>query len=143
MLGLMVVLSSCKDKEEDTPEVYVSFASKIIGSWELVSSTDNNTQSTTSYPESIDPLVITFQSNSKLKFEGPCNDGISNVYLVTETGALQVYALQVTNLFCSNTEEDWETRTRSSLGSSYHASISGSTLSILSNGPWSITLVRK
>ncbi len=143
LLCSLIFIASCKDKEDDSPDPYVSFASKIIGSWKLSSVTNNGTQATETYPGTIDPLLVTFNSESRIMSNGPCNGGGSNFYIVSESGSFLADNFTYTQLFCDALSSEWESRVEGSFDGAYNASISGNTLNIKSYDTYSMTFTRQ
>ena len=140
LLSFFIAFSSCK-KEEETPEPYVSYASQILGTWKLVSATDNKTKAIENYPQTIDATLLTFNNKGEYSFETACNDGVGH-YLVSESGGMITSDFKQTNLVCINDPAIWEDRFISGMIGAFHAQISGSSLTITADGTWSLKLIK-
>lgn len=141
LLISVTLFCSCGSDDAVAP-TFVPLGQQIIGNWKVAASTENATESTATYPGTIDDYVITFGSDSRMKLDGPCNDGLADSYVYTESGTLVINGLKATAVVCSATENDWEGRIVNALANTYHATISGSTLKILTDGNYSLTLAR-
>ena len=138
--AVFILFSSCK-KEEEQPEPYVSFASQIIGTWKLVSATNNSTESTETYPGSIDGTTVVFNNKSEINFYTACNDGEGH-YIVSENGAIIIYDVVQTQLACVNLPAEWENKTTNGLKNAFHATVSSNSLVLTSDGVWSLNFSR-
>ena len=141
LLVSVTMFCSCGSDDEVTP-TFVPLGKQIIGSWKVTATTENSTKSATTYPSTIEDYIFTFGSDSRMKFDGPCNGGGAESYVYTESGTLIFNGVIVTTAVCSATENDWEGRIVNGIKNAYHGSISGNTLNILTNGNYGITLTR-
>ena len=140
LLGLVVVMSSCKEKEE-TQEPYVPFADQIHGTWKVVGSINNNNQATENYPESISESSFTFHKSSELDFDLVCNAGKADLVLVSESGSLLIDGLQTTNVVCVPAlAQEWSGIIRNVVENANHVYINGSSMTIKGADLYSLKL---
>lgn len=141
-LLIIVVFSACK-KEETEPEEYMPYAKEIIGEWRVVGSVKSSDGTEEVYPNTIDPLLITFTKQSEVDIAMPCNFGGSTTYIVSESGSLSIGEINITSLFCDSQSNKWENRVESSCEGAYHSKISGKSLYIYANSDYDIKLVKQ
>ena len=141
----LLFIGSCKDKEEDNPEPYTPFASKVIGKWKVTSSTDNNTNSTETYPATIEESSLEFKTNSEIQIKIVCNGGIAQQYLVSEAGGIFIDNIFTTSVVCSNAtlSNTWRTRIRNTLDNANHVTISGNSMTLYGTDDYNLTLTRE
>ena len=142
LLAVLPLIFGCGEDPE-TPPTYTPLGQQILGSWIVTSTTDNGNQSTTTYPATIDEYTITFGDDGRVSLIGPCNGGAARAYIFTEGGSLIFYDVITLQKFCSTTENAWEADIKNAIENAYFGSISGSNLEILSDGDYSLSLVRK
>ncbi|MBT8326987.1 MAG: META domain-containing protein [Bacteroidia bacterium] len=136
------ILFSCNGDEEVAP-TFTPLGQKIIGDWIVAASIDNSNESTSTYPATIDDFTISFKSDSRVQLNGPCNAGQAQNFVYTESGTLVLSDIVTTLKFCSSIENDWESRIVGGLNTSYHATISGNNMEILTDGNYSLKLERQ
>lgn len=145
LLASLIFIGSCKDKDEEGPDPYVSFASKVIGTWDIVSSTNNNTASTETYPGALQESTITFFASSEMLFKIVCNNGKADRYIVSETGAVFIDGLASTNIVCNpiTLATDWSNRITNVLSNANHISISGGSMTLSGADDYTLNLIKQ
>ncbi|MFY0644141.1 MAG: META domain-containing protein [Bacteroidia bacterium] len=143
LIGLTVVLSSCKEKEEPN-EPYVPFADQIHGTWKVVASIDNDTEATVNYPESITESFFTFHKNSELEFNLVCNAGKADRVIVSESGSLLLDGILTTNVICPpNLAATWNNVIKNTVENANHVYVSGTSMTLRGVDDFSLKLKKQ
>lgn len=141
----LVVLASCKGSDDEPIDPYVSFASRVLGTWKVSASINNNTTSSETYPASIQTSTFTFKNDGKMSIKVVCNNGKADRYLVSETGAVIIDGFASTSLACSPIalSNEWDKRIRNVINNANHIKITGSLMTINGLDDYSLTLTKE
>lgn len=145
LFSLTILLYSCKDDDEaTTPATYTPIAQQLAGKWILHSSINNQTQSTETYPETLQESSITFEADNSLFAEVICNKARVDRVIVTESGAILIDDFTTTKLACMPVDlyNTWNPRIDGGLQDAVSVSIENGLLTMRSTSDYSLVFKR-